>query len=291
MSLTSNYLLFALRAAAATAGRILCHPANKRRRGRVLGLYLAWQLWERLVRRPWTIRLGDAHRLRLYPHSCSAALVLYLRMPEYEEMAFVRAYLRPGDLFVDVGANVGVYSLWAAETEAVSVLAFEPSSLAYRRALENVELNDLHDRVRLLNKAVGAEPTFVHLTLGLDAVNQVVTADVEAVGTGVEVVEQTTLDGEVASRSVPAIIKIDVEGLELDVLRGARGVLARHRPALIIEANDVDGLTDLLAEIGYALWSYDPVPGLLSPTVAKEHLNVIALADVDGARRRVTASV
>src|SRR3712207_8823650 len=82
-------------------------------------------------------------------------------MPEYEEMSFVRAYLRPGDLFIDVGANVGVYSLWAAETDSVTVLAFEPSSTTYRRVLENVQLNGLYDRVLLVRKAVGAESTVV----------------------------------------------------------------------------------------------------------------------------------
>ena len=104
----------ALRSVVATPVRIFRHPANRDRRGRALALYFAWQLWQRAVRRPWTIRLGSTRRLRLHPHSVVAAFVLYYRVHDYEELSFVRAYLRPGDTFVDVGANVGVYSLWAS---------------------------------------------------------------------------------------------------------------------------------------------------------------------------------
>lgn len=265
-----------------TSNRILHHPANRDRRGRAFALYLTWQLWERVVRRPWTIRLGDASRLRLYPHSVVAAFVLYYRIHDYEDLSFVRAYLRPGDLFVDVGANVGVYSLWAAETEEVQVVAFEPSSATYTRAIENVELNELADRVHVIRKAVGADPGEVRLTTGQDALNRVI--DDGEIGS--EPVEQTTLDAELCGRP-PALIKIDVEGGEVDVLRGARASILRHRPALLVEVNDPKGLADLLDELGYRMWSYDPESRTLSPTTPAPNANVLALADVDVASARV----
>jgi len=247
-----------------------------------LVLYLAWQIWQRVVRRPWTIRLGDTRRLRLYPHSVVAAFVLYYRVYDYEDLSFVRAFLRPGDIFVDVGANVGVYSLWASETDGVDVVAFEPSGLAHARAAENVDLNGLSNRVRLLRKAVGGEPGIVRLTTGQDALNRVA-------GHGVaptEAVEQTTLDAELGS-VVPAVVKIDVEGGELDVLRGARQSILRHRPALIIEVNEPQQLEALLAELGYQTWSYDPKLHRLLPTAPQRGSNVLALADVDAARARL----
>jgi FkbM family methyltransferase len=265
-----------------TTSRILHHPANRGRRGRALALYLLWQVWQRLVRLPWTIRLGETRRIRLYPHSVVAAFVLYYRIHDFEEMSFIRAYLRRGDLFVDVGANIAVYSLWASETEGVDVLAFEPSSVTHGRALENVELNGLTDRIRVVRKAVGSKGGLVRLTTGLDAVNQVIDGD----ETDSEAVEQTTLDHELGHR-VPAIVKVDVEGKELEVLRGGQETISRHRPALIIEVNDVEGLTNVLADMDYQSWSYDPKTGGLAPTVPVLHTNVIALADIDDARARL----
>lgn len=266
-----------------TTTRILRHPANRGRRGRAMALYIAWQLWERVVRRPWTIRLGDARHLRLYPHSVVAAFVLYYRIHDYEDLSFVRAYLRPGDLFVDVGANIGVYSLWASESDSVDIVAFEPSSATHARIVENVELNDLSQRIEIVRKAVGAEPGQVRLTTGQDALNRVAGA---AEGAATEAVEQTTIDAELGDRA-PALIKIDVEGAELDVLRGARTSLLLHRPALLVEVNDPAGLAALLDEMGYRTWAYDPARRALAPTVPALHANVLALADVDEARARL----
>ncbi len=268
--------------------RILRHPANRRRRGRALVLYLAWQLWERTLRRPWTIRLGTSRRLRLHPHGTVAALVLYCRVPDWEEMSFVRHHLRAGDLFVDVGANVGLYSVWATETDGVDVLAFEPSTATHARALENVELNGLAGRVEVRRQAVGAERVEVKLTTGLDAVNRVVAGGAGA-GDHIEVVDQTTLDHALDGRA-PALMKIDVEGAELDVLRGARHAIASHRPALLVEVNDPEGLEALLTELGYRPWRYDPATRTLLPTTVVAGSNVIALADVDGARARLSGS-
>jgi FkbM family methyltransferase len=265
-----------------TTSRILRHPANQGRRGRALALYFLWQVWQRSMRRPWTIRLGETRRIRLYPHSTVAALVLYCRIHDFEEMSFIHAYLRRGDLFVDVGANIAVYSLWASEIVGVDVLAFEPSTVTHGRAIENVELNGLADRIGVERKAVGSDRGVVRLTTGLDAVNQVVGGD----RIGTEAVEQTTLDHELGLR-VPAIVKIDVEGRELEVLRGGQEMIARHRPALIIEVNDVEGLTNVLADMDYQSWSYDPKTGGLAATVPVLHTNVIALADIDDARARL----
>jgi FkbM family methyltransferase len=268
-----------------TTVRILRHPANRGRRARALGLYVTWQVWERLVRRPWTIRLGDTRRIRLHPHETVPALVLYCRVPDYEEMSFVRHYLKPGDLFVDVGANAGLYSLWASEVDGVDVLAFEPSTLACSRALGNVELNGLSDRIEVRRQAVGARSGSTRLTTRLAAGNHVVADGTEA-AVEVEVVEQTTLDEALGERK-PALVKIDVEGAELDVLRGGRQAILRHRPALLIEVNDPEGLAALLGELGYERFRYEPSNRAISPICPQLRANVIALADGGRARDRL----
>ena len=172
-------------------------------------------------------------------------------------MSFVRDFLRPGDSFVDVGANVGSYSLLAAGTTDVTILAFEPSSLAYGRLLENVELNGLESRLSASQVAIGAESGEAMISTGQDAVNHVLSPD-EAVAH--EVIPMRSLDEVMATGDIRTVnlVKVDVEGMEEQVLRGAIGLLGSASPVLIVEANDVAAIRDLLEPLGYKAVSYDP---------------------------------
>ena len=233
------------------------HPLNRERRGRALARLLTWQAWERLTGLPWTIRLTRDIRIRCYPHSAAASLVVYCRLPEWQEMRFVLDFLRSGDAFVDIGANVGVYSLLACSIRGVKVYAFEPSSLSYTRAVENIRLNGLEDRVRVEKKAVGSATGKGTLTVGLDCVNCLVPA-----GTNhpVEEVDIITLDSyfDESARDRVGLVKIDVEGAEHDVLSGARALLASRGPALIVEFNEPQAIQSILEPLGYQLYEYEP---------------------------------
>jgi FkbM family methyltransferase len=262
-------------------GSIWTHPENSGRRGRALGKYLAWQIWERTVRRPWTVKLRDGIRIRCYPHSPISSAVIYFGLADHPEMRFLLDYLRPGDTFVDVGANVGVYSLLACAVPGVEVLAFEPSAATFDKARENVRLNGLEDRVKLVREAVGSAESQALLTVGLDAMNALVEGG--SPDSEVEAVPVTTLDSRVPDGV--ALVKIDVEGWETEVLSGASGLLTRQRPALIVEVNDVDGLEEIRRRFGYECVAYRPetrelVPATLSG--ARGH-NVILVADAAGA--------
>jgi FkbM family methyltransferase len=159
---------------------------------------------------------------------------------EPELTAWLRAHLelRDGDVVVDIGANMGWYSL-LAERQArgiVDVLAFEPDPDNYALLTENLALNGAR-RVTPLQLAVSSAPGTVTLhryrdtNLGRHSVLPI--NDGESVE-----VPAVTLDGFWAERGlgerVPRFIKIDVEGYELVALRGARAVLARC-PLLLAE--------------------------------------------------------
>ena len=101
----------------------------------------AWQVWQRATGRPFTVRTADGLRLKCYPHSPQASAVIYTGMPEYRDVHFVRDYLTAGDRFIDVGANVGVFTLTVASVAGSVAEAFEPSSTAFPRLVENIELN------------------------------------------------------------------------------------------------------------------------------------------------------
>jgi len=201
-------------------------------------------------------------------------------MPDWPEMNLMLDYLHPGDIFVDVGANVGVYSLLASVVPDVEVWAFEPSLETWRSARANVTLNDLDNSIHVVRAAVGADEGTVMLTVGLGSVNHVVPSSDKAAG---ESVPMVALDSHLLAkdRTKIRVLKIDVEGDELAVLDGARGLIRDSRPLIIVEANDIAGLATWLSELEYRPFTYMPERRELSETTweASPTGNIIALAD------------
>jgi FkbM family methyltransferase len=186
-------------------------------------------------------------------HRWEGAKVVYANPPDYPEMIAWRRFLRPGDLFVDVGANVGNYSLWAGEIGA-EVIALEPAEDTFELLTENLGLNGYP--VKAIRAAAGAESGTALFTTGLDSGNHLAPDG----GASTDVL---TIDSLVGERPV-AGMKVDVEGFEIDVLRGAERALAEHRIRLIqLEWNhtsrDASGtdrrpVADLLHGHGYRLF-------------------------------------
>ncbi len=158
---------------------------------------------------------------------------LLLRFTEPELGPILRAALSEGQTFVDVGANVGTYSLMAASLVGPSgrVLAFEPVPATRARLESNVALNDA-PQLEIVPKALGSEPgtTVLYLAAGASGLSSRYN---QADGGRVEV-ETTTLDQVLADAAPPSLVKIDVEGMELEVMRGARELLCGDSPPLIV---------------------------------------------------------
>ena len=87
------------------------------------------------------IHLHGGLRLVCHPHDQVTSMAMYFGLYDSQEMRFLLAWLRPGDTFIDVGANVAPYSLLATLVDGVSAVAFEPESVARSRAAANIELN------------------------------------------------------------------------------------------------------------------------------------------------------
>jgi FkbM family methyltransferase len=161
---------------------------------------------------------------------------------EIRETRLVERWLRPGDTFVDVGANIGWFTLLAARIVGThgKVIAFEPSPPLHAHLQHNIELNDL-EHVRAQRCAVGAAPGRAVLR-GIRERNQgtgsIVRGDNLSEGIEVDVV---TLDGFLADTGTHRVrmLKIDVEGAEGLVLQGAADLLKSQRcDCLIIEVVD-----------------------------------------------------
>lgn len=183
------------------------------------------------------------------------------------------AVLRCGDVFVDVGANIGVYAGWAARrvgsTGAVHAFEPVPRTVAYLQSF--VALNELTN-VQIVACAVGAKvgPVSMRITPGHSGISSVVApGQRQAVaddGTEIVKVAQTTLDSYYADRlclGAPRLIKIDVEGREHDVLRGAARLLSARTPPVVLFESPPKGehahvhstARWLAAEVGYATYA------------------------------------
>lgn len=255
-----------LAAAVGTVRYIWRHPANCGHRSRALARAFGYQAQARLLGRRVTARLGEHSRLWVDLHRTSAAMALYANPPDLPEMLAWRRALRDGGLFVDVGANVGTYTIWAAENGA-EVIALEPAEDTFALLRENIDLNGY--RVTALRAAAGDHCGTARFTTGLDSVNALSPA-------GSARARLVTIDSLVGDAYVTGM-KVDVEGFEIDVLRGSARALAGRRIGLIqLEWNEASRLAkgtdrrpvaDLLTGYGYRLYRPD-LTGHLVPVAA-----------------------
>jgi FkbM family methyltransferase len=137
-------------------------------------------------------------------------------------MAFLLHLLRDGDLFIDVGANSGSYSILAGKVIGCNVIAVEPLKEAYLRLIKNLELNDISTNVKPLIMGISNHTGRDLFTCDHDAMNHIVTL---ATDQKVEEVSVTSLD-ILLENECPSLIKIDVEGWENAVIDGATSVLS-----------------------------------------------------------------
>jgi FkbM family methyltransferase len=174
-----------------------------------------------------------------------------------------------GETLVDIGANVGMYSIFAARTRGARVFAFEPESQNYAILNRNIHLNRLSRLVSAYCTALSDRSGFSELHLSMFVPG----ASCHSYGTSLDHNNQpavsqfaqgcvaTTVDDLVAAGAmpVPAHVKIDVDGLEHKVIAGARTTLADRRVrSVLIEINTaleehweiVDGLLALGFDYG-----------------------------------------
>ena len=166
---------------------------------------------------------------------------------EPDTIEWIRSF-QPGEVLVDIGANVGMYTIWAAKTRGVRVFSFEPESQNYALLYKNIVLNDLSRQVIAYCVAMSDESAFSLLHLSSFKMGGSCHSFGEKVDFKLEHRESktsqgcisTTLDHLVATGIVPLPdhIKIDVDGLEHKVLAGCRNVLADSRlKSVLIEIN------------------------------------------------------
>jgi FkbM family methyltransferase len=246
-----------------TAKYIWNHPLTAGQRGRAFARYVRWQVGSRLSPGPVVVPFVNGARLLVRPGMTGATGNVYTGLHEFEDMAFVLHALRPEDTFVDVGANIGSYTILASRAVGARSIAFEPIASTFAVLLDNVRLNGVESRVQAHCVAVGEAAGHAHMTTTFDTGNRMVA---EHSGAGTDEVPVVALD-EVPLASEANLIKIDVEGFERAVLAGAGRTLASPSLlAVLMETNacaqahgrgEAEAHEHLL-ELGFAPFSYAP---------------------------------
>lgn len=246
------------------------HPLNADGRLRAIGRVLRWQLAARLVPGPIALPFVEGTRLFATRGMTGATGNWYCGLHEAAEMGFLLHLLRPGDLFLDVGANVGAFTVMGAGAVGARVVSVEPIPASFSRLRDNILLNDIADRVEPHRVGLSGERAALRFTEDQDTVNHVMAAGEAGAGVDVEVLP---MDELLAGR-VPVAIKIDVEGHEREVLRGAtRTLAAPGLQAVVMEVNGSGArygvadaeLLEVMRAHGFGPHGYDPVARRLLP--------------------------
>lgn len=172
------------------------------------------------------------------------------RFYEHDMLRFLAALVPSGGLVVDVGANIGNHTVWFAGVMGCRVRAFEPVPALCAVLAHNVAQNQLDARVRVEPYGVGRRRGRAEISVWDRANSGATSLELRGAGGAVHVVALDDLEWD----QPVDLLKIDVEGMEADVLAGALGIIRRHRPMLAIEArttSEEDDLRGWLDDAGY----------------------------------------
>jgi hypothetical protein len=125
-----------------TARFIIDHPLSQGRKLANLSRFARWQIAARLARGPVAVQFVNSAQLFATPGMAGATGNVYVGLHEFVDMSFVLHFLRPNDLFVDVGANIGSYTVLASAAVGANCISFEPNPEAWEWLCKNINLNN-----------------------------------------------------------------------------------------------------------------------------------------------------
>ena len=209
------------------------HPLTQDHKFKALMSFVRWQIGTRFLGRqvvvPW---VEDAKFITSRGETGLTGNV-YTGFMEYEDMGFLLHALQGDETFVDVGSNVGAFTILASKVVGVNSIAFEPVPETVERLKDQMQINRLNDVVSVRNNGVGDQAGKLFFTNNNDTINKVSLKG----GENTTEVEVVTLD-DVLDKTDKYIFKIDVEGYEYNVIEGGKDILSSpNTSAIIIELN------------------------------------------------------
>ena len=211
-------------------------------------------------------------KIRCYPDSSSASSVIYYGLYEYDMMNFLLNYLKDDDIFIDVGANIGVYSLLASsKVKSGEIYALEPVPKNYSRLEENLKLNNITNAIAYPLAAFSSQGVVTMDLADEDCMASITTKK----STSNVNVQTDTLDNIFASMlNRMKLIKLDAEGAELDILRGATNLITSPTPPVWLLDYYTKDVSQYLSSYGFVFYKFNAVDKKIfeiSPDLEQEH--------------------
>ena len=273
------------------------HPLTRRNKVAAIWRFLKWQIASRLVPYPVLHPFVEGSKLLVQKGMAGATGNVYAGLHEFEDMAFMLHLLRPGDTFADVGSNVGAYTVLASAVAGANSVAIEPIPSTFQHLKKNVYVNQVEHLVTLHNVGVGAAPSTMTFTSHADTVNHIVLEGMGDYGATVEV--PVKMLDTICSDKVPLLIKMDVEGFELEAMKGATALLRNEGlQAMIVELNATSrrygvhekDIHAYIVSFGFTPYSYDPFKRKLEKTESYTSGNTIYARNEQFVSERVASS-
>lgn len=279
-----------------TIKTILGHPMNQNRKISALINFFKRGVVIRLHKYPMVYPFIEKTSLVVDRGMSSAELQIYTTLYDTNEMLFVMHFLRPEDTFVDVGANIGVYTVLASGIAGAKSIAFEPIPSTFANLKRNINFNNLQQKAELLNLGVGDKEETLTFSNSLDAINHVIQdQSFEGDTTSVPV---NSLDNLLKGKNIN-LLKIDVEGFEANVINGAPETLRRPElKVIIMETNGLSDqyefgqnyLHDKLLGLDFKPYNYAPKERKLTKITGTNPENTIYIRDLTYVVQRVQAA-
>jgi len=268
---------------------LLEHPLNRRNQIAAILRFIKWQLILRSI-------LG--HEL-IVPFIGNSKFIvkkgrtgltgnLYSGLHEFYDMAFLLHYLRPNDIFFDIGANVGSYSILSAACIGSKTYSFEPVPKTFQNLETNRAINQYQDIWQLNRIAIGDKFDELLFSVDKDTENSVVGNDY--IGETIKV-QSIPLDSFCVENSImPEFIKIDAEGYDEQVILGFQTGLTNPEVNVIAIEGDTEFVFQNLTQFGFNTYSYDPFSRTFKSGV-RNGSNQLFIRDINKARHKVGTAV
>ena len=262
------------------------HPFVKRHKLSSVARILKWQailcFSRHLIPFPWinnsVLLIGHGFLFHGATFNC------YVGLADFEEMGFLLHFLRAEDLFVDVGANIGSYTVLASAVSQARTIAVEPTAESVKILRRNILYNKMQERVRVFEICLAETSGTRSLCDRGGPRNYVMKEKTDKRSIPVEA---KRMDDVVGSES-PVLIKSDTEGSDYNVLCGAEKTLAKNSlKAVVVELGKQKKIHDLLLSNHFQLYTYDPFTRLLKVCDSYKRNNAIYLRDVEYVRKRL----
>ena len=273
---------------------LLSHPIGRRIKLKSLASFFKWQFAQKILQNPALMPFIEDSVFLVKKGMTGATGNIYSGLHEFDEMSFLLHFLKKEDVFFDVGANVGSYTILASKVIGAISCSFEPSTSTFKHLEDNVFLNRIQEKALILNKGVGAEKGYIRFSINQDTINHVVLNEKEESIS----IEITTLDQHIEEQKIiPTLIKIDVEGFESEVIRGADSLLLDQTlQAVVMELNgsgerygfDEEAIHQKMLSSGFKAYKYEPFDRKLELRKERSlHGNTIYIKDFNQAIERL----